>query len=132
MRFTRHRSVFTEEPARAQHPRAVDQKIHPLHRLPGGLHGGGDLRLDAHIALEEGCADFARGRLAGCLLQVEQRGAPALADDALRDGAPQSGGAARDDRTRPIDPHFKLMVVFTPEETLPSSNQREVMVLVWV
>ncbi len=55
---------------------------------------------------------------------------PPRGDDPLGGGAPQSGGSAGDDRQCMTDFHFKLIVVFTPVETLLSSNQRVVMVFV--
>ena len=59
-------------------------------------------------------------------------GTAAAADDPFGHRASQPRSAAGDDGGRVLDSHFKLIVVFTPLETLASSNQRDVMVLVWV
>ena len=90
------------------------------------------LALRAHVAFHERGVDLARGGLTGLLLYVEDHGASAACHDPLGHGPSQSGGAAGDDGRDILDPHFRLMVVLTPPETVASSNQREVMVLVCV
>ena len=123
--------------AGADDARAIDQQIEPIHRLASRVDGCRDLRFGADIAIEESRPDLLGQGPTGLFLHIEDHGASALGDDALDDRAAQTGRPSGDHAQDVIEIHaaaayFKLIVVFTPAETPPSSNQREVMVLVCV
>ncbi len=121
-----HRPALAQDAPGTDHARAVDEQVDPAHALFGDVHARIDLGLGGDVATDErGPFPECGGRgLSWPLLHVENGDSAPMGDDVASHPLPESGGSARDDRTRVCKLHTISTAIATAS---PPPMQSEAM-----